>query len=210
MRLRNVKNASNTIMASKYIINEPLEHKGKYKDIFQNNNPIHIEIGMGKGKFIIENALKYPNINFIGIEKFDSVLVRAVEKLENTDIPNLRLIKMDALEIDQVFEHEIDMIYLNFSDPWPKKRHEERRLTSAIFLNKYNGIFKEIKQIIMKTDNRGLFEYSLKSFTDFGYKIKNISLDLYKSEITNNIATEYEEKFSSMGNVIYMVEIDKD
>lgn len=210
MRLRNVKNANNTIMASKYIINEPLVYKGKYKDIFNNNNPIHIEIGMGKGKFIIENALRYPNINFIGIEKFDSVLVRAVEKLENTDIPNLRLIKMDALEIDQVFDREIDMIYLNFSDPWPKKRHADRRLTSEVFLNKYNVIFKEIKQIIMKTDNRGLFEYSLKSFTDFGYKIKNISLDLYKSEITNNIATEYEERFSSMGNVIYMVEIDKD
>jgi tRNA (guanine-N7-)-methyltransferase len=213
MRLRNVRNANTKITSSPYVINEPSIYKGKYKTLFNNNNPIHIEIGMGKGKFIIENALKYPNINFIGIEKFDSVIIRAVEKLENMDLPNLKLIRVDALEIDEIFDHEIKTIYLNFSDPWPKKRHADRRLTSPIFLNKYNVIFEVNKHITMKTDNRELFEYSLKSLTDYGYKIDNISLDLYKINIEDNISTEYEEKFRAKGNIIYLLEaimMDKD
>ena len=170
MRLRKVKDAEKKIENSKYIINNPSDFSGQFSNIFKNNNPIYVEIGMGKGNFIIQNALKYTEINFIGIEKFDSVMVRAIEKLNKLDIPNLRLIKMDALEIDNIFNKEIDCLYLNFSDPWPKKRHTNRRLTSPIFLKKYDVIFKNTNKIIMKTDNRHLFEYSLKSFVDYGYK----------------------------------------
>ena len=133
MRLRNVKGAKEIIDNSPYIIKNPIDYKGDYQKIFENNNPIHIEIGMGKGDFIIENAKKYPNINFIGIEKFDSVIVRAVQKLENEEIPNLKLIKIDANEIDDVFDKEISVIYLNFSDPWPKARHAKRRLVVKYF-----------------------------------------------------------------------------
>lgn len=209
MRLRKVKNAEYTIENSQYIIKNYRDYKGKFQNIFQNENPIHIEIGMGKGNFIIKNALKYPDINFIGIEKFDSVLVRAIEKLEDTNIPNLRLIKMDALEVNEVFYKEIECLYLNFSDPWPKKRHTNRRLTSPLFLDKYNLIFKNNNKIIMKTDNRHLFEYSVKSFTDYGYKIENLCLNLYDEDITLNIPTEYEEKFVAKNMIIYFIEVNK-
>ena len=134
MRLRNVKNAKEIVNNSNYVINNPEEYIGNYKKIFNNNNPINIEIGMGKGNFIIGMAKKYPDINFIGIEKYESVMVRAIEKLNNIDLPNLKLIRMDAKDIDKVFNKEIDTIYLNFSDPWPKTRHSKRRLTSEIFL----------------------------------------------------------------------------
>lgn len=209
MRLRKVKDAQIKIEKSNYIIRSPIDYNGKFKSLFKNDNPIYIEIGMGKGDFIINNALTNPNINFIGIEKFDSVMVRAIEKLENTDIPNLRLIKIDALEIENIFNKEISCLYLNFSDPWPKKRHTNRRLTSPIFLKKYDSIFKNTKQIIMKTDNRHLFEYSIKSFTDYGYKIESISLDLYDDDIQSNIKTEYETKFVSKGMRIYYIEVTK-
>lgn len=209
VRLKHVKGADEKIKTSKYIILNPKEYKGRVNKLFQNNNPIYIEIGMGKGKFIINNAIKYPNINFIGIEKYDSVIVRAVENLEDKEIPNLKLFRMDATNIEEIFDKEIDKIYLNFSDPWPKERHAKRRLTSDIFLKKYDNIFKNSKQIIMKTDNRHLFEYSLKSFTDYGYKIEDISLNLYEDEYPNNIATEYEEKFHSKGYPIYRVEVKK-
>ena len=149
MRLRKVKNAQNIIDESQYIIKKPEIYKGNYKNVFENDNPIYIEVGMGKGDFIIENALKNSEINFIGIEKFDSVMVRAVQKLEEYDIPNLKLIKIDALNIDNIFDKEISCLYLNFSDPWPKKRHTNRRLTSNVFLNKYDLIFKNTKKIIM-------------------------------------------------------------
>lgn len=208
MRLRNVKGAKEEIEKSKYIIEEYEQYKGKFKNIFNNKNEIHIEIGMGKGDFIKGMALKYPNINFIGIEKFDSVMVRAVQKLEETEIPNLRLIKMDALNIDKIFDKEIDTIYLNFSDPWPKARHEKRRLTSDVFLEKYDKILKN-KKIIMKTDNRKLFEYSIKSLTDYGYKIDEISLDLHNDDIKDNVETEYEKKFISLGNIIYKITVHK-
>lgn len=207
MRLRNVRGAKEIIENSKYIILNPKEYKGNYKKIFNNNNPIRIEIGMGKGTFIYNNALKYPDINFIGIEKFDSVLARAIEKVEDTDLPNLKLIRMDASEIDEVFYKEIDIVYLNFSDPWPKKRHSIRRLTSSVFLEKYENIFTNDKVIIQKTDNRNLFEYSLKSFTDFGYKIEELSLDLYNDDTKDNIPTEYETKFASKGERIYRVKV---
>lgn len=207
MRLRNVRGAKEIIENSKYIILNPKEYKGNYKKIFNNNNPIRIEIGMGKGTFIYNNALKYPDINFIGIEKFDSVLARAIEKVEDTDLSNLKLIRMDASEIDEVFYKEIDIVYLNFSDPWPKKRHSIRRLTSSVFLEKYENIFTNDKIIIQKTDNRNLFEYSLKSFTDFGYKIEELSLDLYNDDTKGNIPTEYETKFASKGERIYRVKV---
>ncbi len=209
MRLRNVKGAKEIIDNSPYIIKNPNDYRGNYQKIFENNNPIHIEIGMGKGDFIIENAKKYPNINFIGIEKFDSVIVRAVQKLENEEIPNLKLIKIDANEIDDVFDKEISVIYLNFSDPWPKARHAKRRLSSEIFLNKYDSVFIDKKRIIMKTDNRKLFEYSIKSFTDYGYKIEDISLNLYEDDIKNNIPTEYETRFHNRGCLIYKVDVSK-
>lgn len=209
MRLRKVKNAQNIINESQYIIKEPENYKGNYKTIFKNDNPIHIEVGMGKGDFIIENALKNPNINFIGIEKFDSVMVRAVQKLEEYNIPNLKLIKIDALDIDNIFDKEISCLYLNFSDPWPKKRHTNRRLTSEVFLSKYDSIFKDIDRIVMKTDNRHLFEYSIKSFTDYGYKINDMSLDLHSDNKLDNIETEYERKFASKGMVIYYMEVTK-
>ncbi len=208
MRLKNVKGATDIVNKSCYIIKNPKEFQGKYQKIFNNNNPIHLEIGMGKGNFIINMAKSFPNINFIGIEMYDSVIVRAVQKLENENIENLKLIKFDATNIDELFSKEIDTIYLNFSDPWPKNRHEHRRLTSNIFLKRYEKIFKNSKKIIQKTDNRHLFEYSLKSFVDYGYKIEEISLDLHKDDIFN-IETEYEKKFSTKGYPIYMVKIIK-
>ena len=208
MRLRHIKDADKSIKESNYYIDDPESYRGSFKTIFKNNNPIHLEIGMGKGNFIIEMARRNPDINFIGLEKFDSVLVKAVEKLKDTDIPNLRLIWYDAATIDKVFDHEIDTLYLNFSDPWPKKRHAKRRLTHESFLNLYDNIFKKGNNIIMKTDNRKLFEYSVKSFTDYGYKIEDISLDLHSDEV-DIVETEYEKKFTKKGNVIYKVNVKK-
>ena len=209
MRLRNVRGAASIIDNSNYILKNYKDYKGKFIEVFNNQNPIHVEIGMGKGDFIIGMAKKYPNINFIGIEKFDSVIVRAVEKLEDEEISNLKLIKMDATNIEEVFYKEIDTIYLNFSDPWPKNRHEDRRLTSAKFLERYDNLFKNSKHIIMKTDNRKLFEFSIISFTNYGYKIEKISLDLYNDDITDNVQTEYERKFNSKGFSIYMIDVKK-
>ena len=208
MRLRNVKGATNIIEQSDYVIKDYREYKGKYKTIFNNNNPIHIEIGMGKGNFIIGMAKMHPDINFIGIEKYDSVMVRAIEKLD-VDIPNLKLIRMDAQEIEEVFFKEIDTIYLNFSDPWPKNRHEHRRLTSEAFLKRYDNVFENTKHIIMKTDNRKLFEFSIISLTNYGYQIKEISLDMYNDDIKNNVQTEYEKKFHDKGMPIYKIEVFK-
>ncbi len=209
MRLRNVKGAKEIIESSNYVVLDYKEYRGNYNKLFKNNNPIYVEIGMGKGKFIIDNAMKYQNINFIGIEKYDSVVVRAIQKLEDKDIPNLKIIRMDALEITDVFDKEVSRIYLNFSDPWPKDRHEHRRLSSDIFLKKYDLIFKDNKNIVMKTDNRNLFEYSVKSFVNYGYKINDISLDLHQANYQDNIMTEYEEKFVSKGSPIYMIDVSK-
>ena len=208
MRLRNVKGAKEKVEASKFVIHDYKAYKGNYKKIFKNNNRICIEIGMGKGDFILGMAKKYPDINFIGIEKFDNVLIRAIEKIEEKP-SNLWLIKMDAEYINEVFDKEIDTIYLNFSDPWPKNRHENRRLTSLNFLKKYDSLFKETKHIIMKTDNRKLIEYSIKSFTNYGYKINDISLDLYNDDIKDNIPTEYETRFHNLGQVIYKIDVEK-
>lgn len=199
MRLRNVKNAINIVNESNYVIKNPEEYIGNYKKIFNNDNPINIEIGMGKGDFIIGMSKKYPNINFIGIEKYESVMVRAIEKINEEDIPNLKLIRMDAINIDSIFKKEIDTIYLNFSDPWPKKRHTKRRLTSDIFLEKYEKIFKKEPHIIQKTDNTSLFAYSIKSLVDNDYKFNRVSLDLKEEKDIDNVITEYENKFMSMG-----------
>ena len=199
MRLKHVKGAENIIKEGVYYIDNPSLYRGKWNTVFGNDNPIYIEIGMGKGDFIIENALKYPNINFIGIEKFDSVIVRGIQKSNELELPNLRLIRMDATYICDVFDKEIDLIYLNFSDPWPKERHAKRRLTSPVFLALYDNIFKGVKHIIMKTDNNPLFLYSLDSLKEYGYDIVYVSRDLHSEGDVNNIMTEYEKRFSENG-----------
>ncbi len=202
MRVRNVKNKDVILNNCDYVIKDYLSLKGKWKSVFNNDNPIYLEIGMGKGEFIINMALNNPHINFIGIEKYSSVLVHAIKKID-FEIPNLRIINADATNIEDFFEREISRIYLNFSDPWPKNRHEKRRLTSPNFLKKYDSIFKDEKNIIFKTDNCGLFEYSLISLSNYGYVIKELSLDLVNSEY-EDIKTEYEEKFEKKCKINYV------
>ena len=202
MRLRNVKNKQEIMDKSLYLITNPEDYIGKWKNVFNNNNPIHIEIGTGKGNFIINMAINNPEINFIGIEKYDSVIARALEKIPD-GLTNLKMIRMDALNIDKVFHNEVVTIYLNFSDPWPKKRWYKRRLTSSIFLKKYDSVFGDKCCIIQKTDNVSLFEYSICSLSQYGYIIQEISFDLHNSDIKNNVMTEYEEKYSKRGNSIY-------
>ena len=209
MRQRNVKNKEEIISNSPYIILDPENYKKKWSKVFGNKNPIHIEIGTGKGNFIINKALKYPDINFIGIEKFDSIIARCLQKIPE-GIPNLKIVRLNALGIEDVFDKEVDTIYLNFSDPWPKKKWHKRRLTSNIFLEKYDKVFKGIPRIVQKTDNRDLFEYSVVSLSTYGYKIVDLSFDLHNSHIEDNIMTEYEEKFSKKGNNIYYLEAVKD
>ena len=198
MRLRNVKNASEILNSSSYVIKNPKDYKGSFKSLFDNNNPINLEIGCGKGQFIINTAKKYPNINFVGVEKYESVLVRAVQKADTEDIPNLKFICIDAKELNEVFEREINTLYLNFSDPWPKNRHSDRRLTSHIFLKIYDDIFEGSNKIIQKTDNIILFASSIESLSTYGYTIEKVSLDLHNTDI-ENVETEYEEKFSNQG-----------
>lgn len=198
MRLKNVKGANEIIINGEYYVDNPYQYKGNWNSVFKNNNPIYIEIGMGKGNFIIENALRYKNINFIGIEKYDSVIVRAIQKSNGLPLDNLKILRIDANKLMDVFDKEIDTIYLNFSDPWPKKRHSKRRLTSEFFLDIYDNIFKDRMRIIMKTDNIDLFNYSLDSLIDHGYSIvyQNNDLDCLSDD---NIMTEYEEKFYKLG-----------
>ena len=198
MRLRNVKNAIEIVDNSPFVVHEPKEFKGKYNEVFGNNNPIELEIGMGKGNFIIDKAMKNPDINFIGVERYESVLCRALEKLEDKQLPNVKIICIDAIELDEVFDKEISTIYLNFSDPWPKKRHAKRRLTSHVFLPVYDLIFKDEKVIVQKTDNVGLFESSIVSLSTYGYTLEDISLDLASTGMENSL-TEYEAKFMSQG-----------
>ena len=203
MRLRNVKNKEEIMNQSTYLLKEATTYKGKWSKFFKNNNPIYIEIGIGKGKFIIENALNNPNINYIGIEKFDNVIVKSLQKIPE-GLNNLVMIREDALNITDLFDHEIDHLYLNFSDPWPKKRHHLRRLSSSIFLEKYDEIFKNVQSIEMRTDNRELFEYSLVSFSKHNYIFEDISLDLHHDN-PPSITTEYEDKFSEKGFPIFYV-----
>ena len=205
MRLKNVKGANEIIKSGKYYIDDPYIYKGNWNRLFNNNNPIYIEIGMGKGNFIIENAKRYKNINYIGIEKYDSVIVRAIQKSNELELDNLKIIRMDAKNLCDIFDKEVDTIYLNFSDPWPKDRHAKRRLTSPIFLSIYDKIFKDKKKIIMKTDNIGLFNYSIDSLINHGYKItyKTNDLDCLSND---NIMTEYESKFYNKGIKINKLE----
>lgn len=209
MRLRNIKGAKESVLKSNYVIDNPYLYCGKWNTYFKNNNPIHVEIGVGKGKFLIENAILYPHVNFIGIEKYYSVLIKAINQLEGKKLPNLRIIPIDAKEVRQIFHHEIETLYLNFSDPWPKNKHEKRRLTSLPFLKDYDAIFLGKNHIIMKTDNRHLFEYSIISCTSYNYKIRQISLNLHEEPQIHNILTEYEIKFSKNGYPIYRMEIEK-
>lgn len=206
MRLRNVTGSREYIADSSYVVHEPKEQKGKWKEIFGNDNPIHIEIGMGKGRFIMQLAEENPDINYVGIEKYSTVLLRAIQKMEAKELPNLVFIRMDAEELCEVFgEKEVDRIYLNFSDPWPKDRHAKRRLESREFLARYNMCLKKDGVIEFKTDNRMLFDFAVEEVREAGWKMKKITYDLHKDEkmMIGNVMTEYEEKFSSMGNPIY-------
>ncbi len=210
MRLRNIPGAGEVIEKSEYVIKNPQETKGHWNEIFGNSNPIYIEIGMGKGRFITENAFKNPSINYIGIERYTSVLLRAVQKtdeLEKEKRPsNLRFLCMDAAEITDVFEKgEVSKIYLNFSDPWPKERHAKRRLPSKEFLKRYDEILKKDGDLEFKTDNKDLFEFALGELEPAGWKLKAVTRDLHNDpEMSKgNIMTEYEEKFSAIGNPIY-------
>lgn len=210
MRLRNNPNANKILEEhSEFVVLDTKAHIGKWKDVFNNDNPVYIEVGMGKGDFIIENAKRYPDINFIGIEKFSSVLVGAIKKVDELEekLPNLKLMKEDALVLTEVFEeNEIDRLYLNFSDPWPKKKHAKRRLTSDTFLPVFKQILKPQGELILKTDNRSLFEFSLISFQQFGLDFHDVCLDLHNSEgYDDNIQTEYERKFSPFGPIYRIV-----
>lgn len=207
MRLRNIRGAEEVINNSDYVIKDPKLVKGHWNAVFQNDNPVFIEIGMGKGRFIVDNAIKYPERNFVGIERYTSVLLRAVQKLDAMEeVPsNLRFLCMDAAEIEEVFEKgEVSKIYLNFSDPWPKDRHAKRRLPSREFLKRYNNILKKDGDIEFKTDNRDLFDFAIEELEPAGWKAKAITYDLHNDDNLSkgNIMTEYEEKFSLAGNPI--------
>ena len=206
MRLRNIKGADEVIAANEFVIKNPGEYKGKWNTLFQNENPIHIEIGMGKGQFIMELAKQNPDINYIGVERYSSVLLRALQKHEETELTNLYFLCIDAAIVEELFEKgEIAKIYLNFSDPWPKDRHSKRRLTSKEFLARYDKVLMEEGRLEFKTDNRPLFEFSLEETKEAGWLIEKHTFDLHGDEDMNkgNIMTEYEEKFSSMGNPIH-------
>ena len=211
MRLRNVKGARDRISSSECVIKEPKELKGKWNTLFGNDNPIYIEIGMGKGQFIMENARRNPNINYIGIEKFSSVLVRAIEKKENSEdsLDNLVFLRFDAEYIEEIFEKdEVDRIYLNFSDPWPKDRHAKRRLTSKEFFARYNNILTKEGKVIFKTDNKDLFDFSLEQVKEAKWILVNKTYDLHNSEyVEGNIMTEYEERFVNEGIKINRMEV---
>ena len=199
-----MKNKEEILNNCSFLIENPKEYKGKFKELFANDNPIYLEIGMGKGQFIYENAKKYKDINFIGIERFDSIMAKAILKME--EVPNLRLIKYDASLIEEVFDHEIDKLYLNFSDPWPKNRHENRRLTSKVFLEKYQNIFKDKQQIEVRTDNRDFFLYSVESLGDMEYTLNDVSFNYQSKDL---IMTEYESKFRKKGAKIYHLFAEK-
>ena len=205
MRLRNVPGARDVMDANEYVYTEPEGMAGTWSQIFGNNNPVHIEIGMGKGRFITTLAGMNPDINYVGIEKYSSVLLRAVEKQDELCLPNLRFIRMDAENITSVFgKEEVDRIYLNFSDPWPKDRHAKRRLTSRQFFARYDEILKSTGRVEFKTDNRPLFDFSVEEVNEAGWKLSVCTYDLHNDEklVEGNVMTEYEERFSSQGNPI--------
>lgn len=205
MRLRNVRGAREALEESDFTINEPTEYKGKWNEVFGNDREIHLEIGTGKGKFIMELAEKNPDINYIGIEKFSSVLIRAIEKQRELALPNLMFIRMDAEKIEDVFEKdEIKRIYLNFSDPWPKDRHAKRRLTSRQFFARYDKVLAKDGRVEFKTDNRLLFDFSVEEVKEAGWNLDAVTYDLHHSDMNEgNVMTEYEIKFSKLGNPIH-------
>lgn len=207
MRLRNKPWAEDYIAEHpQYVLQNAEEIKGKWAEQFGNNNPIHIEIGMGKGQFIVELARLNPEINFIGIEQQSSVIVTALEKQVEAELPNLKFLHENGRDLTDYFSNgEVNRIYLTFSDPWPKNRHEKRRLTYKTFLKVYETLLSEDGQLHFKTDNRGLFEYSLVSFSNYGMLLEEVFLDLHESDFEGNIMTEYEEKFSAKGHPIYRV-----
>ena len=205
MRLRNVPGAREEIEKNEYVIQKPEEMPGTWQIVFGNDHPIEIEIGMGKGRFIMDKAKANPEINYVGIEKFSSVLVRALQKMAEDPIPNVRFIRMDAEEITNVFgKEEVDKIYLNFSDPWPKDRHAKRRLPSRAFLERFEVILKKKGTLEFKTDNRSLFDFALGEIEPAGWELLGVTYDLHHDEVMGqgNIMTEYEEKFSQKGNPI--------
>jgi len=191
-----------------YVIQNPETIKGKWNEEFQNDHPLHIEVGTGKGQFIYGMAKANPEINYIGIEMQDSVIVSALDKIIEDPVPNLKLLNIDGTNLQDYFaKDDVERVYLNFSDPWPKNRHEKRRLTYKTFLKLYEEILVDNGEIHFKTDNQGLFEYSLRSFSEYGLILKFVSLDLHNSDYENNIMTEYEEKFSARGQRIYRSEV---
>ena len=205
MRLRNISGSRDVIAQSSLVVHEPFLQKGKWKELFGNDHPIHIEIGMGKGKFLHAMALRNPDINYIGIEKYSSVLLRAIQKMEQEPLDNLLFIRMDAEDIEEVFDkQEIDKIYLNFSDPWPKDRHAKRRLPSREFLKRYDSFLKKDGTLEFKTDNRALFDFAVEELPFAGWQATDITYDLHHDDkmADGNVMTEYEEKFSAMGNPI--------
>jgi len=216
MRLKNVPGSREAVAASDFVVTEPEKYRGCWRrEIFANNNPIHTEIGMGKGKFITTLAAHNPDINYIGIEKYSSVLIRAIEKAEADHLPNLKFIRMDAEDIEDVFaKDEISRIYLNFSDPWPKDRHAKRRLPSRRFLGRFANILENAGTIEFKTDNRDLFDFALEEVEPAGWRLLTSTFDLHNDPKMNegNIMTEYEEKFSAAGNPIckYIIAPDKE
>ncbi len=208
MRVRNRPGAAEMLAAHpNFVISDPTLWKGKWNELFGNDHPIHIEIGMGKGQFITGMAKAHPEINYIGVEMQVSVVSIALDKLIEQPLPNLKLLHVDGSALTEYFaDSEVDQIYLNFSDPWPKKRHEKRRLTYKTFLAVDEQILRPNGEIHFKTDNQGLFEYSLASFSQYGMILKQVWLDLHQSQFEGNIMTEYEEKFSSKGQRTYRVE----
>ena len=200
MRMRNPKNMDEILNSCNYFLTE---------DLFNNNNDICLEIGMGKGNFLIGMCLNHPNINYIGVEKYSSVICSAIKKINEYELDNLKILNIDIMDIPQYLYGKIKTIYLNFSDPWPKKRNTKRRLTSENFLKLYDNLFKDEKHIILKTDNDDFYEFSKESLLSYGYKIINETYDLHNSDITDSPKTEYEEKFSSQGVKIKYIEVIK-
>lgn len=212
MRLRNVTGSREVIAESDYVVHEPKGYRGRWKELFGNDHPIRIEIGMGKGRFIMDLARLHPEINYVGIEKYSSVLIRGIQKMEQDPLPNLYFIRMEAEEIAEVFaEEEVDRIYLNFSDPWPKDRHAKRRLPSREFLQRYDQILDRKGVIEFKTDNEELFRFALEELEPAGWHLDRVTEDLHHNEdmMQGNVMTEYEEKFSSKGNPIYKYVISR-
>lgn len=207
MRLRNIPGSRDAIAESKFVVQEEImfEMPGKWAEVFGNDQPIHIEIGMGKGQFIHAMAKLHPEINYVGVEKYSSVLLRAIQKMDEEELPNLKFLRMEAEDIAKVFgEGEVDKIYLNFSDPWPKDRHAKRRLPSREFLKRYDFILKKGARLEFKTDNRDLFDFAVEELEPAGWQAEVITYDLHADAklVEGNVMTEYEEKFSSMGNPI--------